>query len=78
MNTQLLLPLALGCPSAACGRIATTGAGFTGQAADNFVAVLVANLNRIDGLLALEAPASDQGALRAIFDRAEVFVGRQV
>ena len=78
MNTQLLLPLALGCPSAACGRIATTGAGFTGQAADNFVAVLVANLKGIEGVLALAAPASDQGALRAIFDRAEVFVGRQV
>jgi hypothetical protein len=42
------------------------------------VAELVANLNLIDGLLALEAPASDQGALRALFDRAEVFVGRQV
>jgi hypothetical protein len=42
------------------------------------VAVLVANLKGIEGVLALAAPASDQGALRAIFDRAEVFVGRQV
>jgi hypothetical protein len=59
MNTQLLLPLALGCPSAACGRIATTGAGFDGQAADDFLAELVADLKGIEGVLALTAPASD-------------------
>jgi hypothetical protein len=42
--------------------------------------VLVAHFNGIDGVLALAlaAPASDQEALLAQFDCAEVFVGGQV
>ena len=144
MATELLLTLALGGSSAA---------GFDGQAADDFVAELVADLNEIEGVLAepgqepqpgskaigslllgqltaqlngknalkvlgylkrrlidqpppaqppqaaqpplriklshttasgeavaleLEAPASEQAALLAMFDRAEAFVARQV
>lgn len=145
MATELLLILALGGSSAA---------GFDGQAADDFVAELVADLNEIEGVLAeagqeqpqpgskaigslllgqliaqlngknalkvlgylkrrlidqpppaqpsqaaqlplrlklshtkasgeaveleLEAPATDQEALLAMFDRAEAFVARQV
>jgi hypothetical protein len=145
MATELLLTLALGGSSAA---------GFDGQAADDFVAELVADLNEIEGVLAeagqekpqpgskaigslllgqltaqlngknalrvlgylkrrlidqplpaqppqaaqpplriklshttasgeavaleLEAPASDQAALLAMFDRVEAFVARQV
>jgi hypothetical protein len=144
MATELLLTLALGGSSAA---------GFGGQAADDFVAELVADLNEIEGVLAeagqgepqpgskaigslllgqltaqlngknalrvlgylkrrlidqpqpiapqaaqpplriklshttasgeavaleLEAPASDQAALLAMFDRVEAFVARQV
>ena len=143
MATELLLTLALGGSSAA---------GFEGQAADDFVAELVADLNEIEGVLAepgqepqpgskaigslllgqlsaqlngknalkalgylkrrfldqpqplppqpvqtplrlklshttasgeavaleLEAPASEQAALLAMFDRAEAFVARQV
>jgi hypothetical protein len=86
MNTELLLPLALGRPSAANGPTAETGAG--------------SDLKGLEGLLAeasqkqpqpmpaqLQAPlrlklgpttASDQEALLALFDPADVFVGRQV
>ena len=78
MNTELLLPLAIGFPSAASGPTAKTGAGCDGQAADNLLVELVAHFNGIDGVLALAAPASDQEALLASFDRAEVFVGREV
>ena len=66
MNTELLLPLA------------KAGAGFNGQAANDFLAERVADLNGIEGVLALAAPASDQEALLALVDRAEVFVGREV
>ena len=150
MATEQLLTLALSCPSPATGPTAATGAGCDGQAADDFVAELVADLNEIEGVLAeagqgepqpgskaigslllgqlsaqlndknalkvlgylkrrlidqplppqavqtplrlklshttasgeavaleLEAPASDQAALLAMFDRAEAFVARQ-
>ena len=78
MNTELLLPLALSCPSAASGPMAETGASFNGQAANDFLAERVADLKGIEGVLALAAPASDQEALLALVDRAEVFVGREV
>ena len=80
MNTELLLPLAIGCSSAASGPTAKTGAGCDGQAADNLLVVLVAHFNGIDGVLALAlaAPASDQEALLAQFDCVEAFVGGQV
>ena len=78
MNTELLLPLAFCCPSAASGPMAETGAGCDGQAANDFLAERVADLNGIEGVLALAAPASDQEALLALVDRAEVFVGREV
>jgi hypothetical protein len=58
--------------------MAETGAGCDGQAVDHFLAELVADLKRIEGVLALAAPASDQEALLALVDRAEVFVGREV
>lgn len=58
--------------------MAETGAGCDGQAADDFLAELVADLKGIEGVLALAAPASDQEALLVSFDRAEVFVGREV
>ena len=152
MATEQLLNLALSCPSPATGPTAATGGGRDGQAADDFVAELVADLNGIEGVLAeagqgepepgskangslllgqlsaqlngknalkalgylkrrlidqpqpqpqqaaqtplrlklshttasgeavaleLEAPASDQAALLAMFDRAEAFVARQ-
>ena len=150
MATEQLLTLALSCPSPATGPTAATGAGCDGQATDDFVAELVADLNGIEGVLAeagqgepqpgskaigslllgqlsaqlngknalkalgylkrrlidqpqppqavqtplrlklshttasgeavaleLEAPASDQAALLAMFDRAEAFVARQ-
>jgi hypothetical protein len=150
MATEHLLTLALSCPSPATGPTAATGAGCDGQAADDFVAELVADLNEIEGVLAeagqgepqpgdkaigslllgqlsahlngknalkvlgylkrrlldqpqppqavqtplrlklshttasgeavaleLEAPATDQAALLAMFDRAEAFVARQ-
>jgi hypothetical protein len=150
MATEQLLTLALSCPSPATGPTAATGAGCDGQATDDFVAELVADLNEIEGVLAeadqgepqpgskaigslllgqlsaqlndknalkvlgylkrrlidqpqppqavqtplrlklshttasgeavaleLEAPASDQAALLAMFDRAEAFVSRQ-
>jgi hypothetical protein len=150
MATEQLLTLALSCPSPATGPTAATGAGCDRQAADDFVAELVADLNEIEGVLAeagqgepqpgskaigslllgqlsaqlnvknalkalsylkrrlldqpqppqavqtplrlklshttasgeavaleLEAPASDQAALLAMFDRAEAFVARQ-
>jgi hypothetical protein len=150
MATEQLLTLALSCPSPATGPTAATGAGCDGQAADDFVAELVADLNEIEGVLAeagqgepqpgskaigslllgqlsaqlngknalkalgylkrrlldqpqppqavqtplrlklshttasgeavaleLEAPASDQATLLAMFDRAEAFVARQ-
>ena len=150
MATQQLLTLALSCPSPAIDPKAATGAGCDGQATDDFVAELVADLNEIEGVLAeagqgepqpgskaigslllgqlsaqlngknalkalgylkrrlidqpqppqavqtplrlklshttdsgeavaleLEAPASDQAALLAMFDRAEAFVARQ-
>ena len=150
MATEQLLTLALSCPSPATGPTAATGAGCDGQAADDLVAELVADLNEIEGVLAeagqgepqpgskaigslllgqlsaqlngknalkalgyrkrrlidqplppqavqtplrlklshtkasgeavaleLEAPASDQAALLAMFDRAEAFVARQ-
>jgi hypothetical protein len=150
MATEQLLTLALSCPSPATGPTAATGAGCDGQAADDWVAELVADLNEIEGVLAeagqgepqpgskaigslllgqlsaqlndknalkvlgylkrrlidqplppqavqtplrlklshttasgeavaleLEAPASDQAALLAMFDRAEAFVARQ-
>ena len=150
MATEQLLTLALSCPSPATGPTAATGAGCDGQAADDFVAELVADLNEIEGVLAeagqgepqpgskaigslllgqlsaqlngknalkalgylkrrlidqpqppqavqtplrlklshttangeavaleLEAPASDQAALLAMFERAEAFVARQ-
>ena len=150
MATEQLLTLALSCPSPATGPTAATGAGCDGQAADDFVAELVADLNEIEGVLAeagqgepqpgdkaigslllgqlsaqlnvknalkalgylkrrlidqpqppqavqtplrlklshttasgeavaleLEAPATDQAALLAMFDRAEAFVARQ-
>jgi len=150
MATEQLLTLALSCPSPATGPTAATGAGCDGQATDDFVAELVADLNEIEGVLAeagqgepqpgskaigslllgqlsaqlndknalkvlgylkrrlidqpqppqavqtplrlklshttasgeavaleLEAPASDQAALLAMFDRAEAFVARQ-
>jgi hypothetical protein len=152
MATEQLLTLALSCPSPATGPKAATGAGCDGQASDDFVAELVADLNEIEGVLAeagqgepepgskaigslllgelsaqlngknalkalgylkrrlidqpqplppqpvqtplrlklshttasgeavaleLEAPASDQAALLAMFDRAEAFVARQ-
>jgi len=151
MAPEQLLTLALSCPSPATGPTAATGAGCDGQATDDFVAELVADLNEIEGVLAeagqgepepgskaigslllgqlsaqlndknalkvlgylkrrlidqpqppqavqtplrlklshtkasgeavaleLEAPASDQAALLAMFDRAEAFVARQV
>ena len=150
MATEQLLTLALSCPAPATGPTAATGTGCDGQAADDFVAELVADLNGIEGVLAeagqgkpepgskaigslllgqlsaqlndknalkvlgylkrrlidqpqppqavqtplrlklshttasgeavaleLEAPASDQAALLAMFDRAEAFVARQ-
>jgi hypothetical protein len=150
MATVQLLTLALSCPSPATGPTAATGAGCDRQAADDFVAELVADLNEIEGVLAeagqgepqpgskaigslllgqlsaqlngknalkvlgylkrrlldqpqppqavqtplrlklshttasgeavareLEAPATDQAALLAMFDRAEAFVARQ-
>jgi hypothetical protein len=150
MATEQLLTLALSCPSPATGPTAATGAGCDRQAADDFVAELVADLNEIEGVLAeagqgepqpgdkaigslllgqlsaqlngknalkvlgylkrrlldqpqppqavqtplrlklshttasgeavaleLEAPATDQAALLAMFDRAEAFVARQ-
>ena len=152
MATEQLLTLALSCASPATGPTAATGAGCDGQAADDWVAELVADLNEIEGVLAeagqgepqpgskalgslllgqlsaqlndknalkvlgylkrrlldqpqplppqavqtplrlklshtkasgeavaleLEAPASDQAALLAMFDRAEAFVARQ-
>lgn len=150
MATEQLLTLALRCPSPATGPTAATGGGCDGQATDDFVAELVADLNGIEGVLAeasqgetepgskaigslllgqlsaqlndknalkvlgylkrrlidqpqppqavqtplrlklshttasgeavaleLEAPASDQAALLAMFDRAEAFVARQ-
>ena len=150
MATEQLLTLALSCPSPATGPTAATGAGCDGQATDDFVAELVADLNGIEGVLAeagqgepepgskaigslllgqlsaqlngknalkalgylkrrlldqpqppqavqtplrlklshttasgeavaleLEAPATDQAALLAMFDRAEAFVARQ-
>jgi hypothetical protein len=150
MATEQLLTLALSCPSPATGPTAAPGAGCDGQATDDFVAELVADLNEIEGVLAeagqgepqpgskaigslllgqlsaqlngknalkvlgylkrrlidqplppqavqtplrlklshttasgeavaleLEAPASDQAALLAMFDRAEAFVARQ-
>jgi hypothetical protein len=150
MATEQLLTLALSCPIPASGPTAATGAGCDGQATDDFVAELVADLNEIEGVLAeagqgepqpgskaigslllgqlsaqlngknalkvlgylkrrlidqpqppqavqtplrlklshttasgqvvaleLEAPASDQAALLAMFDRAEAFVARQ-
>jgi hypothetical protein len=152
MATEQLLTLALSCPSPATGPTVAIGAGCDGQATDDFVAELVADLNDIEGVLAeagqgepqpgskaigslllgqlsaqlngknalkvlgylkrrlidqpqplppqavqtplrlklshtkasgeavaleLEAPASDQAALLAMFDRAEAFVARQ-
>jgi hypothetical protein len=150
MATEQLLTLALSCPSPATGPTAASGAGCDGQATDDLVAELVADLNEIEGVLAeagqgepqpgskaigslllgqlsaqlngknalkalgylkrrlidqpqppqavqtplrlklshttasgeavaleLEAPASDQAALLAMFDRAEAFVARQ-
>lgn len=152
MAPEQLLTLALSCPSPAIDPKAATGAGCDGQATDDFVAELVADLNEIEGVLAeagqgepqpgskaigslllgqlsaqlngknalkalgylkrrlidqpqplppqpvqtplrlklshttdsgeavaleLEAPASDQAALLAMFDRAEAFVARQ-
>ena len=150
MATEQLLTLALSCPSPATGPTAATRASCDGQAADDWVAELVADLNGIEGVLAeagqgepqpgskaigslllgqlsaqlngknalkalgylkrrlidqpqppqavqtplrlklshtkasgeavaleLEAPASDQAALLAMFDRAEAFVARQ-
>jgi hypothetical protein len=150
MAPEQLLTLALSCPSPATGPTAATGAGCDGQATDDFVAELVADLNEIEGVLAeagqgepqpgskaigslllgqlsaqlngknalkalgylkrrlidqpqppqavqtplrlklshttasgeavaleLEAPASDQAALLAMFDRAEAFIARQ-
>ena len=150
MATEQLLTLALSCSSPATGPTGATGAGCDGQATDDFVAELVADLNEIEGVLAeagqgepqpgskaigslllgqlsaqlngknalkalgylkrrlidqpqppqavqtplrlklshttasgeavaleLEAPASDQAALLAMFDRAEAFVARQ-
>ena len=150
MAPEQLLTLALSCPSPATGPTAATGAGCDRQAADDFVAELVADLNEIEGVLAeagqgepqpgskaigslllgqlsaqlngknalkvlgylkrrlldqpqppqavqtplrlklshttasgeavaleLEAPATDQAALLAMFDRAEAFVARQ-
>ena len=150
MATEQLLTLALSCPSPATGPTAASGAGCDGQATDDFVAELVADLNEIEGVLAeagqgepqpgskaigslllgqlsaqlngknalkalgylkrrlidqpqppqavqtplrlklshttasgeavaleLEAPASDQAALLAMFDRAEAFIARQ-
>ena len=78
MNTELLLPLAFWCPSAASGPMAETGAGRDGQAATDILAERVAVLNGMVGVLAWAAPASDQEALLALVDRAEVFVGREV
>ena len=66
MNTELLLPLARGCPSAASGPMAETGASFNGQAANDFLAELG------------PSTTSDQEALLALVDRAEVFMGREV
>jgi hypothetical protein len=150
MAPEQLLTLALSCPSPAIDPKAATGAGCDGQATDDFVAELVADLNEIEGVLAeagqgepqpgskaigslllgqlsaqlngknalkalgylkrrlidqpqppqavqtplrlklshttasgeavaleLEAPASDQAALLAMFDRAEAFIARQ-
>ena len=82
MNTELLLPLALGCPSAASDSTSATGADSNGQAVDDLVVELMAHFNGIDWVLAealaFAAPASDQEALLVQFDRAEVFVGGQV
>jgi hypothetical protein len=150
MAPEQLLTLALSCPSPATGPTAASGAGCDGQATDDLVAELVADLNEIEGVLAeagqgepqpgskaigslllgqlsaqlngknalkalgylkrrlidqpqppqavqtplrlklshttasgeavaleLEAPASDQAALLAMFDRAEAFIARQ-
>ena len=52
MATEQLLTLALSCPSPATGPKAATGAGCDGQASDDFVAELVADLNEIEGVLA--------------------------
>jgi len=57
MATELLLTLALGGSSAA---------GFDGQAADDFVAELVADLNEIEGVLAEPGQEQPQPGSKAI------------
>ena len=57
MATELLLTLALGGSSAA---------GFDGQAADDFVAELVADLNEIEGVLAEAGQEQPQPGSKAI------------
>jgi hypothetical protein len=66
MATEQLLTLALSCPSPATGPTAATGAGCDGQAADDFVAELVADLNEIEGVLAEAGQGEPQPGSKAI------------
>lgn len=66
MATEQLLILALSCPSPATGPTAATGAGCDGQAADDFVAELVADLNEIEGVLAEAGQGEPQPGSKAI------------
>ena len=66
MATEQLLTLALSCPSPATGPTAATGAGCDRQAADDFVAELVADLNEIEGVLAEAGQGEPQPGDKAI------------
>lgn len=66
MATEQLLTLAISCSSTATGPTAATGAGCDGQAADDFVAELVADLNEIEGVLAEAGQGEPQPGSKAI------------
>jgi len=66
MAPEQLLTLALSCPSPATGPTAATGAGCDGQATDDFVAELVADLNKIEGVLAEAGQGEPQPGSKAI------------
>jgi len=66
MAPEQLLTLALSCPSPATGPTAATGAGCDGQATDDFVAELVADLNEIEGVLAEAGQGEPQPGSKAI------------
>ena len=66
MATEQLLTLALSCPSPATGPTAATGAGCDGQATDDLVAELVADLNEIEGVLAEAGQGEPQPGSKAI------------